>query len=258
MPRPPTKARPLVQSVARSLEILEALASGGELGVVAIATRTGLRPSTVHRLLATLVARGYAVQSRPTGRYVLGYKLAELAGVLSDRSERLRTLARPHLAAIREATGESANLSVLAAPDSVYIDHVDGTRAVRMSARIGATVPAHAGAAGKAMLAFTGREAAAELLGGEPLPALTAHTITTLAALDAELETIRGRGYAIDDEEHELGVGCVAAPILDRHGGAVAALSVSAPTQRIHAADPAVLGQLLADHAAVISRALGS
>jgi len=253
-----TTPRPLVQSVARSLEILEALASGGELGVVEIAVRTGLRPSTVHRLLATLVARGYAVQIRRAGHYVLGYKLAELAGVLSDRSERLRALARPHLASIREATGESANLSVLAPPNSVYIEHVDGTRAVRMSAHIGATVPAHAGAAGKAMLAFTAPEGVGDLLGGDPLPALTERTITTLAALRAELETVRARGYAIDDEEHEPGVGCVAAPILDRHGSAVAALSVSAPTQRIRASGPAHLGRLLAEHAAAISAALAA
>src|SRR5579862_4828256 len=166
MPPPP------VQSVVRSLDILEALAAERELGVVEIAARTGLRPSTVHRLLATLVARGYAAQSRPSGRYVLGYRLAELAGVLGERSERLRALARPHLALIREATGESANLSVLAPPDAVYIDHVDGTRAVRMTARIGAAVPAHASAAGKAMLAFGGRDAIGELR----LEALTERT----------------------------------------------------------------------------------
>ena len=253
---PPPRRR--VQSVERSLEILEALAGGGELGLLEVASRTGLQPSTAHRLLATLVVRGYAVQTRPSGRYMLGYKLAELAGAVGERSSRLRTLARAHLSAVQAATGESANLSVLAPPNSVYVDHLDGTRAVRMFARIGAAVPAHASAAGKAMLAYLPPEALAEVVGTEPLAALTAHTITSLAALRGELDTIRARGYAIDDEEHEPGVGCVAAPIFDRDASAVAALSVSAPTQRIRGGDPATLGTLLAEQAAAVSQALAS
>lgn len=242
----------------RSLEILEALADGGEQGIVEIAARTGLRPSTAHRLLATLVARGYAVQARPSGRYVLGYRLAELAGAVGERSERVRALARPHLAAICEATGESANLSVLAPPDAVYVDHVDGTHAVRMSASIGVSVPAHASAAGKAMLARVPDANVAQLVGGEPLRALTERTITTLADLRRELDGVRERGYAIDDEEHEPGVGCVAAPILDPLGGAVAALSVSAPAPRIEAAGRDRLGHLLVRHATRIARELAT
>lgn len=257
MPPAPRPQR-LVQSVERSLEILEALADGGELGLVEVATRTGLQPSTTHRLLATLVARGYAVQTRPAGRYVLGYKLAELAGAVGERTGRLRALARAHLTIVQGLTGESANLSVLAPPDAVYVDQVDGTRAVRMLARIGASVPAHASAAGKAMLAYLPPEAIHDVVGDEPLAALTPRTITSLAALGDELDRVRARGYAVDDEEHEPGVGCVAAPIFDHDGSAVAALSVSAPTQRIRAGDPASLGMLLAEQAAAVSRALQS
>jgi len=240
---------PLVQSVARSLEILETLAAENELGLVEIAGRTGLQPSTAHRLLATLVARGYAARNVANGRYVVGHKVAELAG---DRHERLRALARGPLAIVQERTGETANLSVLAPPNAIYVDQVDGNRAVRMLARIGAAVPAHASAAGKAMLAH----ADAETVAGQPLPALTARTITTAAALERELAQIRARGYAVDDEEHEAGVGCVAAPILDHRGKAVAALSVSAPIQRIRASDPAALGELLSEQAQAISRSL--
>jgi IclR family acetate operon transcriptional repressor len=240
---------PLVQSVARSLEILEALAGETELGLVEIAGRTSLQPSTAHRLLATLVARGYAARNLANGRYALGYKIAELAG---DRHERLRALARPHLATVQERTGETANLSILALPNAIYIDQVDGDRAVRMLARIGAAVPAHASAAGKAMLAHAPAESVAAL----PLPALTARTITTLAALERELAAIRARGFAVDDEEHEAGVGCVAAAVLDHAGRAVAALSVSAPIQRIRASDPATLGTLLSAEAEAMSRTM--
>ncbi len=127
-----------------------------------------------------------------------------------------------------------------------------------MLARIGAAVPAHASAAGKAMLAHTPAARLGELLGAEPLRALTARTITGLAALERELEGVRARGYALDDEEHEAGVGCVAAPVVDHRERALAAISVSAPIQRIHAGDPVRLGMLLADRASAISQALGS
>jgi DNA-binding IclR family transcriptional regulator len=246
----------LVQSVVRSLEILEALAGSHELGLAEIASRTGLGASTVHRLLATLVARGYVVQSRTSRRYLLGYKLAELAGVLSDRTDQLCQLARPHLVAIREATGESANLSVLVPPNAVYVDNVDGTHGVRMLARIGTAVPAHASAAGKAILAFVPRDSVGAIVGSEPLRALTPNTITTLDALADELVAIRAVGYATDNEEHESGVGCVAAPIFDDDVGVIAAVSVSAPTQRIDANDPAKLGLLLAERATAISHAI--
>jgi len=246
----------LVQSVARGLSLLEALAAEPELGLLELSARCGLRPSTAHRLLTTLIARGYAVQSRPSGRYALGFKLAELAGVLSDRTDRLREAARAQLAAIQRATGESANLSVLVGASAVYIDQVDGTRAVRMSAQLGAAVPAHASAAGKAMLAFAPASAVVDLLGSQTLAAETDSTITSLPELERALATVRELGYAIDDEEHEPGVGCVAAPIFDAHGTAVAALSVSAPIQRIRVGGPARLGSLISEHAGAISRAL--
>jgi IclR family acetate operon transcriptional repressor len=247
-----SEGRALVQSVARSLAIIETLAGANDLGLVEIAARTDLRPSTAHRLLGTLVARGYAVRSA-SGRYRLGHMLAELAGAAGQRTERLRALARPHLAIVQRETGETANLSVLVAPDSVYIDQVDGNRAMRMLARIGAAVPAHASAAGKAMLAFAPPGSL-----HEPLAALTANTITSLAALEGELEDVRVRGYAVDDEEHEPGVGCVAAPVFDHRRGALAALSISAPIQRIHDGGPARLGALLAEQAAALSIELGS
>lgn len=240
-----------VQSVARSLDILEALASAPDLGLVEVAQRTALQPSTAHRLLATLIARGYAHRDRTSGRYALGYKLAELAG---DRNERLRALAHPHLADVQQVTGETVNLSVLVPPNSVYVDQVDGIRAVRMLARIGAAVPAHSSAAGKAMLAHAPGQTVHDLV---PLAALTTNTITALDELELELEGIRVRGWAIDDEEHEAGVGCVAAPVLDDRGTALAALSVSAPIQRIRATGHAELGALLAAQARAISQALG-
>ena len=255
MSRRPTAPR--VQSLERSLEILETLGNAEELGLVEIAARTGLRPSTTHRLLATLAAHGYAAQNASNGRYRLGYRIAELAAPVIGRTERLRVAARSHLSSVQRITGESASLTVLELPNVVYVDQVQGTQSVRMFARIGAAVPAHTTAAGKAMLAFLEATRVRDFIDSGPLEKLTARTITSSAALVQALAQVYQHGYAVDDEEHEVGVGCVAAPIFDESAGVVAAISVSAPTPRIATATPAELGELLMDRAASISASLG-
>lgn len=245
-----------MQSVARSFDLLEALAGPGELGLVELAGRAGLQPSTAHRLLATLTERGYTLQSAESGRYLLGYKLLELASFVNARTTYLRALARPYLASVQRITGETATLSVLELPNVVFLDQVEGTRSVRMFTQVGLGVPAHTSASGKAILAFQ-QPAALDAICDGGLVRITARTIATRAELEAELARIRRRGYAIDNEEHEEGVSCVAAPIFGFEGDVRAAISVSAPTQRVHSADTAELGELLAGRAAEISRALG-
>jgi DNA-binding IclR family transcriptional regulator len=254
---PRSTRQPPVQSVARTLDILEVLAVLEELPLGEIARRTALQPSTVHRLISTLVERGYVVQNPASGHYLLGFKLTEVANVIARRTEQLRSLALPHLQAIQKGTGETANLTVIERSNIVYLDQVEGSRSVRMHAPIGATVPAHAAASGKAMIAFMPPKLISEILGPEPFDQVTLHTITGLEALGEELARIRRRGYAIDNEEHEPGVGCVAAPIFNHDAGVLAALSVSAPSARIHAADAAELGELIKSRADAVSGALG-
>jgi DNA-binding IclR family transcriptional regulator len=249
--------QPRVQSLDRALDLLEALASAGELGVSDLAARTGLVPSTAHRLLATLVDRGYAAQSAAGGRYLIGYKLLELASGLQDRVESLKLAAREHLEAIQRETGETTNLVVLEGHDVVYVDKVDGTRSVRLFLEVGRAIPAHTSGAGKAILAWRSTEDVAALLGGEPLPRSTARTITTLDALEDDLQRIRRRGFATDNEEHEEGVACVGTPVFDHRGISVAALSISGPTPRILNADTADLGALLREHSEAVSAKLG-
>ena len=246
--------QPRVQSLERALDLLEALASTDELGVSELAARTGLVPSTAHRLLATLVSRGYAAQSAANGRYLLGYKLLELTSGLQDRLERLRSAARPHLEAIMEQTGETTNLVVLEGPNAVYIESVTGTRSVRLFTEIGQAIPAHTSGSGKALLAWRATADVEALLGEGPLPASTPRTLTTTEALLEDLARIRRRGYATDDEEHELGVACVATPVLDASGLPLAAISVSGPTPRM--ADTAGLAELLRGHAEQVTEAL--
>ena len=250
--------RDSVQSLDRALDVLEALAEGGELGVTELANRTGLVPSTVHRLLATLAKRGYVAQSADSGRYRIGLKVPEIAGGIEQRLAHLREVSRPHLVRISEATGETVNLVILDGDRVVYVDQVEGTRRVRMFTTVGTAALAHTTGAGKAIMAYGPAGALTALYGGrEPLARLTPSTLVTIAALEEDFARIRARGYAIDAEEHEPGVGCVATPVFDRTGRPVAAISVSGPSTRVLHGDPGELGGLLRRHAAEASAALG-
>jgi IclR family acetate operon transcriptional repressor len=248
--------QPRVQSLERALDLLEALATADELGVSELAARTGLVPSTTHRLLGTLVSRGYAAQSPTSGRYLMGYKLLELTSGLQDRLDRLRTAARPHLEAIQAETGETTNLVVLEGRNAVYIESVSGTRSVRLFTEIGHAIPAHSSGSGKALLAWRTPADVEALLDGASMPASTPRTLTTLEALQEDFGRIRKRGYATDNEEHEIGVACVATPIFDHAGLPVAAISVSGPTPRILTTDTD-LADLLRKHAKQVSENLG-
>jgi IclR family acetate operon transcriptional repressor len=251
---PVAARRDSVQSVSRAFDILEALASSDELGVTELAARTGLVPSTAHRLLGTLAKRGYVSQRPDSGRYALGYKLVELANGLEQGLARLRRVARPHLEQVQRATEETTNLVVLDGDRVIYVDQVPGTRSVRMFTVVGAAALAHTTAAGKAILAFGPPEVVAALYSGnDGLERLTHRTLSTVEALQEDLARTAKRGYAIDNEEHEEGVSCVAAPVLDHDRRPRAAISISAPTARVLHPDTSELGALLREHADRIS-----
>lgn len=229
----PKRARRSVQSVDRALDLLEALAAAeGEVSITALAARTSLHVSTVHRLLSTLLRRGYVRQNPETSRYYAGAKLATLAEGRSRFGE-LRLRARPVLRAITEATRETANLVVLDDLAAVYIETIPSPQVVRLFTQVGNRVPLHATGAGKALLAALPAARRDSVLDRLELRPYTPHTIVDASALRRALEEIRERGYAIDDEEYDDGVRCVAVPVMGGPNELIGALSISAPANRL-------------------------
>ncbi|QJP12346.1 IclR family transcriptional regulator [Starkeya sp. ORNL1] len=248
-----------VQSLTRGLAILEALTEFDVDGasLADIVSRTGLSPSTVHRLLATFVEGDYVLRGKDRNSYVLGHRIISVAGSVQLRTAHLRVLARPHLEEIAEQSGETANLVALDGRTSVYIDQAEGTRVLRMSIRVGSTFPANTSASAKAILAFQKSDDALRLIFDERRARrYTRRTIIDPDTFRADLKSTRDRGFAIEREEVEEGVSCIAAPILGPNAVAIAAISVPGPTTRILSPTPERLGALVMDHAARISRAL--
>lgn len=252
-----SRSRGTVQSVARALRLLEEIASSAEIGLTELARRTGLRPSTTHRLLATLVMCGYVVQGPTSNRYRLGHRVAALSGSIDDRLARLRSAAMPWMSQLRDEYDETTNLSVLDHLDLVYVDQLVSSRAMRMFMRIGSHVPAYATGSGKAMLAFAPDAVLEELYAQTPYEQHAPNTITTAERMREELRRIRARGYALDREEYDEGVACVAAPIFNHAGEAHGALSLSGPASRMYRLDLTHTGEQVAERALTVSRELG-
>jgi IclR family acetate operon transcriptional repressor len=231
----PQRAGDGVQSVERALELLEALAETGEAkGVSELARATGLPVATIHRLLATMVSRGYVRQDTGSHKYTLGSHLIRLG----DAAARdFAQFARPYLAELMEASGETANLAMLEDGQVAYVAQVASRHhRVRMFTEVGRRVHPHTSGVGKVVLAFRPRVEVEALLARTGLPRRTPRTITDPARFLAELDKVAGQGYAIDSGEEEVGVRCLAVPVFGV-GGSVAAMSVSAPEGRLQDRD---------------------
>jgi DNA-binding IclR family transcriptional regulator len=242
----------LVSSVQRAFAIVDTLADAdGDLGTNEIARRTDVNPSTVSRLLATLVAGGLVEHLPETGRYRLGTRLVQLGNAVLARLD-LRQIARPHLHALVEATGETATLSTEGDRDAVTVDFVQSPFSVQSVAQLGRPSIAHATATGKVLLAFGRRP-----LPPGPLKSFTTRTIAKRSQLAAELEAVRERGYASNCGEREDDLHAVAAPVWGSHGELAAIIGVQGPASRFHgeAMDAAV--EPLLDHGREVSLELG-
>lgn len=252
------KRRPkLIASVQRAVDILNLFNhTQVELGTTDIARQLDIAKSTISGLVQTLEWNGLLEKNPSTRKYRLGYKLAEYAGILLNQTD-LRQLASPQLKELLSWCNESVNLAVLDKAYVVYIERLNGTNLLSMRSEIGKREPVHSTALGKAILAFTPPGEAHDLLQNIQLIPRTPKTIVEPQALLEEIARTRQRGYALDDEENEIGGRCVAAPILDHRGKPVAAVSVSAPVQRFPHEKVPEYGHKVIDAAQAVSRRLG-
>ena len=246
-----------IQSVSRALAILEFLAAyrNGEKLTV-ISHELGLHKSTTHSLISTLESAGYVQQDQTTAKYSLGLKLFELGQVVHDNMD-LRNIAMPFLEELAKEFSETVHLAVLSKGEVVYIDKVDTSHSIRIGSQIGGRNPAYCTGVGKVLLAGLEDKELADTLKNMKLEKFTAHTIVEKDLLRKHLKKVRQDGYAIDQEEIEDGLCCIAAPIKNHSGQVIAGISVSGPSSRMRTHIDGELKNNLIDKAIQISRRLG-
>ncbi len=216
-----------VQALDRALDILETLAVEGRgMGVTELGQRVGLHKSTVHRLLATFAEWGYVEKNPQDDRYKLGLKVIDLGSIFLNNIE-LKTEALPYLSELKEKSRQPVHLARMEDGQVVYIEKVDVISSIRMYSEIGRRVHAHSTALGKVMMAHMSVSEVEDIVSARGLAAVTADTITDKQMLMEELKITRDRGYALDDQENETGIRCMAAPIMDYRCKVIAAVSTS-------------------------------
>lgn len=246
-----------IGSVQRAIDILNLFDSQSpELGMTEIARALKLHKSTSASLVYTLEANGFLQQDPETKKFRLGLKLVERAFAMLDQVE-IRRMAYPYLQALRDEWNETVNLAVLDGTDVVYIERMLGTKALGMRSEVGRRASAHSTALGKAILCCLPQKQVENYVGEYGLPRITAKTITSRKKFLADIAKARECGYAIDDEENEIGGRCIAAPIFDHTGKPIAAVSVSSPLARLPMSEVPKVGLRVCETAKAISRSLG-
>jgi IclR family transcriptional regulator, acetate operon repressor len=241
-------------SLDRGLAVLELIAQRGEARMAELAKELGTSRTTMFRVLETLRARGFAEHVTASHTYRLGPGARSLAAHATRSA--ITRLAEPAMADLRNATGETVNLIGVHGSRLVYEAVLEGRYSLRSLPSLGMTVAPHCSALGKAVLAASPVPLREVLLEPEPFARFTENTITARRELDAELDRTRQRGYAIDEEENETGLSCVAAAIHSTGGRPAAAISVSGLSDRMHSLDLTELGKRVQAHCANIEAAL--
>jgi len=248
-----SESKSSIQVIERMGALFEVLARHPEtVSLKQLAQGAGLHPSTAHRILAALVNDRF-VERVDQGSYRLGIRLLELGNLVKSRVS-VREHALPFMRELHEATGEAVNLSVRRDDEIVYVERTSSGRAMmRVVNIIGARAPLHITAVGKLFLAEDGPEGLRAYAARTGLRAFTRNTFAEVDALAKELDRVRQQGYATDNEEAEIGVRCIGAPVRDDTAALVAGLSVSAPAERMKPA----WSDLVKATAEKISRAIG-
>jgi len=222
-----------LSSIKKALKILQIFSQDyPDLGVNEISRILGVHKSSISRIIGTLASEGFLEKNPSNGKYRLGLKLVDLGNRVLSRYD-LRDHATPFMEELAKKTGEIIHLSILDRNEIVYLDKKGEGQALTVGTKVGGRTPAHASSMGKILLAGVSHPELMDVLSLGPLLPRTPSTITAIPELLKELEKVRKQGFAIDDEESFPGIRCVAAPIYDRGGKVFAALSVTAPKQRM-------------------------
>lgn len=249
----PAETKSSIQVIERMMKLLEVLAHYPDpVSLKQLAQDTGLHPSTAHRILGAMTHSGF-VERPEAGAYRLGIRLLELGNIVKSRIN-IRPIALPFMQRLHAEIGESVNLGVRHDDEIVYVERTSsGRSSVRVVHLVGARAPLHSTAVGKLFLVEDGPQKVREYARRTGLPGFTPTSLTTLAALEKELDRVRRHGVAFDNEEIEQGLRCIAAPVRDDTGELAAGLSVSAPADRYNTDWVPIIKRAAAD----ISRALG-
>lgn len=246
-----------VRSLTRALTMLRHLAESGDgLSLTELSEAAGLPPSTTHRLLTTLESERFVRPDPQGGLWRIGVA-AFFVGTAFARSRDKLSLARPYLRRLMETSGETANLFVESDGEAICIGQIESRHAMRAITGVGGRVLLHSSGAGKVLLAHMERTRRQRIIATMALPLETPRTITDRGRLEGALDELCNLGYGVDDEEHALGLRCVAAPLFDELGRVVAAVSVSGPSARIPVERLAVLGRMVAQAALEATRDYG-
>ena len=249
-----------MNNLEKALLILETfLNREHEIGIIRLVELTGLNVSTIHRIVKVLVNGGYLIQPHARGKYSLGPKFLQYSNTVMDRFK-IKDVAPAIMAKLNQKVNECVNLVVLDSNEALYVDCVEPAKSsykLRIFTQIGARVPLYCTAVGKILLAYMTEREQEEYFKTSELIARTRNTITDPIQLMREFSSIKRDGYSIDDEETELGVRCIAAPVRDHAGDVVAAISVSGPSTRLTNPKIRELEPLLKAAALEISRSIG-
>jgi len=250
-PNMPSAPRPQypIESVDNALRLLLMFRDRSEIRLSEAGEALGVAHSTAHRLLAMLAYYQFVRQDPASRAYRAGPALIEV-GLSVVRAMDIRAVARPFLESLARTVGETVHLAVLEGTSARFLDAVESERALRVAARTGRVLPAHATSVGKAMLAALPGEELDRLYPGQTLPAQTARTITTKPVLLEELKKVRKHGYASNAGESEDGVSSIGVAVLDTNGRPVAAVSVAAPVSRM----PAMTARQMAGPLTAVAR----
>ena len=246
-----------MKSLLKAIDTIDAVAEAGNVGIRELSSITGFPPSTIHRIVTTLVKKNYFQQDPVTRRYSLSFRFLEL-GSRYQQQTHLTAIALPHLEQLMAATRESVNLAVRDGDSMVYLDIVQSNYAkLQLFTQPGARVPLYATGVGKLFLSrMDASELEAYLERARPTP-YTPHTLIEKDMILKDLERIRSRGYSVDNEEMEQGVRCVAALIFDHQGKPAASVSISGAAMRVIPDRVSQFGNLVKACATAISRLLG-